>query len=72
MSSASGCFAAPWRVRELPQGFVVEDAMGTPIGYTYFVANRMQSASASDGLTRDEACRIAANVARLPGLLVRK
>ncbi|MEJ1934076.1 hypothetical protein WDZ92_28085 [Nostoc sp. NIES-2111] len=70
MSVASRRFPPPWRIRELPEAFVIEDANGTPVAYTYFDANRMQSASTADKLTRDEARRIAANIARLPELLV--
>lgn len=62
-------FPPPWRVRRLAEAFVVEDAAGQPLAYTYFDTNRMQSASASDKLTEDEARRIAAAIAKLPELL---
>jgi hypothetical protein len=68
VSAASRRFPTPWRVRELCEAFVVEDANGTPIAYTYFDTNRMPSASTSDKLTQDEARQVAANIANLPEL----
>jgi hypothetical protein len=70
----SSCIAHGYRnvatcVRKLTEAFVIEDATGQTVAYTYFDTNRMQSASTSDKLSRDEARRIAANIARLPELL---
>lgn len=62
-------FPQPWRATELAECFVVEDANGFRMAYVYFDSNRMQSASSSDKLTRDEARRIAAAIAKLPTLL---
>ena len=64
-------FPAPWSVRELEQGFVVEDANGQAVAYTYFRRDENEARQARV-LTRDEARRIAANVAKLPELLSRK
>jgi hypothetical protein len=64
-------FPAPWSVRELEQAFVVEDANGQAVAYTYFRRDENEARQARV-LTRDEARRIAANVAKLPELLSRK
>jgi hypothetical protein len=64
-------FPAPWSVRELEQAFVVEDANRQAVAYTYFRRDENEARQARV-LTRDEARRIAANVAKLPELLSRK
>ena len=64
-------FPAPWSVRELEHAFVVEDANGQAVAYTYFRRDENEARQARV-LTRDEARRIAANVAKLPELLSRK
>ena len=61
-------FPAPWSVRELEQAFVVEDATGQAVAYTYFRRDQNEARQANV-LTHDEARRIAANIAKLPGLL---
>ena len=60
-------FPAPWSVRELEQAFVVVDAAGQSVAYTYFRKDENEARQANV-LTHDEARRIAANIAKLPAL----
>ena len=63
-------FPAPWTVSEDQHGFNVADASGMRVAVVYHrddLAKRNFDAHAH--LTRDEARRIAANIARLPELL---
>ena len=64
-------FPAPWSVRELEQAFVIEDANEQAVAYTYFRKDANEARQANV-LTWDEAWRIAANIAKLPDLLLRK
>ena len=61
-------FPPPWTVEELEACFVVRDHSGQALAYLYFedVPGRR---SAAKLLTKDEVRRIAANFAKLPGLL---
>lgn len=61
-------FPAPWFVDELAAAFVVRDDNGQAIAYVYFEDEPGRRAAAKL-LGRDEARRIAANIAKLPGLL---
>ena len=61
-------FPAPWSVRELETAFRIEDATGQAVAYTYF-RHDANEARQANMLTRDEARRIAANIARLPEML---
>ena len=60
-------FPAPWQVVETPGGWKVVDGNGVTVAYCYG-DDRPRGAN-DHTLTRDEARRIAANIAKLPGLL---
>ena len=60
-------FPPPWTVEETDACFIVRDANGQALAYVYFEEEPGRR-SAAQLLTRDEARRIAANVAKLPQL----
>jgi hypothetical protein len=58
-------FPPPWSVEEQKACFVVRDHNGQQLAYI----SRTSRADAAKLLTKDEARRIAANIAKLPELL---
>jgi len=61
-------FPPPWSVEEGDNYFVVRDRQGQQLAYVHFDNPR----AAAKPLTKHEARRIAANVAKLPNLLRRE
>jgi hypothetical protein len=62
-------FPRPWDIEEINKAaFVVRDNNGTALAYVYFEEEPGRR-TAAGLLTRDEARRIAAGIARLPELL---
>jgi hypothetical protein len=61
-------FLPPWRADKIPGGYVVRDANGQALVYIYPRDSEAEAMQAKV-LTKDEARRIAINVAHLPQLL---
>ena len=61
-------FPPPWTVEERPACFIVKDGNGQAVAYVYYEEEPGRR-SAANLMTRDEARRIAANIAKLPKLL---
>ena len=61
-------FPPPWRADRTLHGYVVRDANGQALAYIYSRETEVEARQAKV-LTKDEARRIAMNIARLPELL---
>ena len=65
-------FPPPWEIEEFDRScFIVRDHNGQALAYVYFEADPGRR-TAANLLTRDEARRVAANIAKLPGLLLKR
>jgi len=64
-------FPPPWTIEPLDAGYKVVDSNGQSLAYIYSHADK-RDARIAKSLTRDEARRIASNIAKLPSLLLRR
>ena len=65
-------FPPPWSVEETEACFIARDANGQALAYVYFEEEPGRRAAAHLLTTRVEARRIAANIAKLPEMLLRR
>jgi hypothetical protein len=61
-------FMRPWKVIEHDESYEVQDAVGLPLASVYFENETIRQPS-TRRLSKDEARRVAAQIARLPTLL---
>ena len=66
--SAARRFPPPWSVEDIDAAFVVKDSAGQKLAHVYYEYEPGQR-SAAKLLSKDEALRIASNIAKLPGIL---
>ena len=64
-------FPPLWTVEDIDAAFVVKDSAGQKLAYVYY-DDEPGRRSAAKLLTRDEAPKIAVNIAKLPELLQRR
>jgi hypothetical protein len=67
MADAPRRFPPPWRADRTPHGYVIRDANGQAIAHVYSRPTLVEAMQAKV-LMKDEARRIAVNIARLPEL----
>jgi hypothetical protein len=68
MAESPRRFPTPWQADKLLGGYVVRYANGQALAYVYSRDNEAEARKAKV-LTKDEARRVAVNIARLPELL---
>ncbi len=67
---AARLFPPPWSIEEHTESFIVKDANGQALAYIYFEDEKGRR-DVMKRLTRDEAWRIAANIAKLAEIVQR-